>query len=77
VCAVGHELEPDEMVTATTVRLAAALWMAIEALDNEAAVLRIVRGADQARAEAWADEASTQAQLLRDFAQRHAPRRGT
>jgi hypothetical protein len=75
VCAVGHVFEDEEMVHGSNVRLAAALWMAIEALDNEATVLRIVKGSDQTQAEAWAEEATGQAQLLRDFAQRHAPRR--
>jgi hypothetical protein len=77
VCAVGHRFVDAEMLRATNVRLSAALWMAIEALDNEATVLKIVKGSDQTQAEAWAEEATNQAQLLRDFAQRHAPRSET
>jgi hypothetical protein len=75
VCAVGHEFHDEEVVQASNVRLSAALWMAIEALDNEATVLKIVKGSDQTQAEAWAEEASNQAQLLRAFAQEHAPRK--
>jgi hypothetical protein len=77
VCAVGHVFEDEQMAHETNVRLAAALWMAIEALDNEATVLKIIKGSDRSQAEAWAEEASNQAQLLREFAQRHAPRRET
>jgi hypothetical protein len=74
VCAVGHAFDRDDMAGASNLRLAAALWMAIEALDNEATVLKIVKGTDQLQAEAWSEEASNQAQMLREFAQKHAPR---
>lgn len=71
-CAVGHAFTPEEMVEQTNTRLSVALWMAIEALDNEANVLRRTTGHEQA--ETWADEAAAQARTLRDFASDHAPR---
>lgn len=71
-CAVDHAFNHEEMVEQTNLRLSVALWMAVEALDNEANVLRAATG--HAQAETWADEAAAQARTLRHFASQHAPR---
>lgn len=70
-CEVGHGLDGEELVEASARQLAEALWMAMEALDNEAEVLRAVNGADAGR---FADDAARQSQLLRDFARAHIRR---
>lgn len=64
-CEVGHEVDGDTMRDATDARLAEALWMAIEALDSEAEVQRLLGQ------EPFAAQAAEQAQLLRDFARLH------
>lgn len=66
-CEVGG----DEMRRSTDARLAGALWMAIEALDNEAQVLGLLARSSNHR---FAEDAASQATLLRDFARRHAAR---
>lgn len=71
VCETGHRSGSDEVVEHADHRLAQALWMAIEALHNEAAVLRVTAGGGGSH---FADEADQQAQLLRVFARRHAAR---
>jgi hypothetical protein len=71
-CAIGHHFDGESMRGGVNLRLSTALWMAIEALDNEATTLRVLEASpDAAR---WAEEAAEQAQLLRDFARLHAPR---
>jgi hypothetical protein len=70
-CELGHEVGPGELRRFTDHQLAEALWMAVQALDNEAAVLRVLDDADGRR---FADEAEAQAALLREFAHHHAPR---
>lgn len=70
-CEVGHEVGGDEMRRSTDARLAGALWMAIEALDNEAQVLGLLARSSDHR---FAEDAASQATLLRDFARRHAAR---
>ena len=52
--------------------LAEARWMAIEALDTEADLLRLTGGRDGA----LADDASAQAESLRQFARQHGGREG-
>ena len=68
--AIGHSVEFADTGRSMDARLAEALWMAIEALDSEAEVLRMVNASDDAPG--MAAEAERQAQLLRDFAKRHA-----
>ncbi len=70
-CEIGHRVDAAALLRSTERRLAEALWMAIQALDNEADVLRAVGGAD---AVGFADAAEKQARLLREFGRRHAPR---
>jgi hypothetical protein len=53
-------------------RVEIALWMAIEALDNEATALRV--GSSHHDAARWADEAVEQVALLRGYGRR--PSRG-
>jgi len=53
-------------------RLEIALWMAIEALDNEATALRL--GSSHEDAARWADEAAEQVKLLRSFGPNQASR---
>ena len=70
-CEVGHRVGSDRMVRDADLRLAEALWMAVQALDNEADVLRAAGGDEGSR---FADDAEQQARLLREFARQHAPR---
>lgn len=70
-CEVGHRVDGDHLTTAADVGLAEALWMAVQALDNEADVLRAVGDEHGAR---YADDAERQARQLREFARDHAPR---
>src|SRR3954465_7730808 len=44
VCERGHEPEPGELEVAATQRATHALWMAIAALESEAAALRTLAG---------------------------------
>ena len=70
VCQVGHRVTAGHMADATELHLAEAMWMAIQALDNEADVLRALGGEKGA---SFANEAESQAHLLREFARTHAP----
>ena len=67
VCERGHQLVGDGMRSASGNRLSMALWMAIEALETEAQMLRVLGGgaADQ---DDLADRASADARLLRELA---------
>lgn len=68
-CEIGHRVAADDLGQHADRRLAEALWMAIEALHNEAEVLRAIASGGDGH---LADEADQQAQILRDFARRHA-----
>lgn len=70
-CEVGHRVDAARLSASSELRLAEALWMAIQALDNEADVLRAVGGTEGAR---FAEDAERQAADLRAFARDHAPR---
>ncbi|HUR48311.1 MAG TPA: hypothetical protein VMY88_02115 [Acidimicrobiales bacterium] len=70
-CQLGHRVTSERLTRSADLKLSEALWMAVQALDNEADVLRVVGGSDAA---GFADAAEEQAKLLRDFARRHAPR---
>ena len=71
VCEVGHKVHPDSVAQDSERRLAEALWMAVQALNNEADLLRRL-GDD--RGGQVADEADGQARVLREFAHKHALR---
>ena len=71
VCEVGHEADPNSVARNAERRIAEALWMAMEALDNESSVLRRL-GGDEGRR--FADEADGQSRVLRDFARTNAQR---
>jgi hypothetical protein len=74
VCERGHALAAAELQVAATQRATHALWMAIAALESEAAALRTVagiRGDD--RSGELADQAEKDAQLLRDITRTHIP----
>ena len=68
-CAIGHQVTAEELAAATERRLAEAMWNAIEALDSEAMVLRLLE--PTAHSESLAREAERQAAMLLDFATRH------
>jgi hypothetical protein len=68
-CELGHKISPEEQLRAADHRLAEALWMAVNALDNEAQSFRLLASGDES---GFADDAARQADLLRDFARRHA-----
>jgi hypothetical protein len=70
-CEIGHRVGAAELSRSTELELAEALWMAIQALDNEADVLRAIGGERGAQ---FADDAERQARMLREFAHQHAPR---
>ena len=70
-CAIDHEVGREALERHADLRLAEALWMAIEALDSEAEVLRVVGDGQSA---GLADDAEKQAAILREFARRHAGR---
>lgn len=70
-CLVGHRVSGEHLTEYTDLKLSEALWMAVQALDNESDVLRAVGGPDAA---GFADDAEAQSKLLREFARRHAPR---
>ena len=71
VCEVGHKANRDSVARDAEKRLAGALWMAMEALDNESSVLRRLGGAEGQR---FADEADSQSRVLREFARTNAIR---
>jgi hypothetical protein len=68
-CEVGHRVGVEDLERHADHRLAEGLWMAIEALHNEAEVVRAVRSEGDGR---LADDAEDQARTLPDFARRHA-----
>src|SRR4051794_35524219 len=72
-CQLGPRVDGDRLAGATDLALAEALWMGVQALDNEAEVLRALGdpGGDE-----LADDAEGQKVLLRMFARRHAQRIG-
>lgn len=70
-CEVGHRVDSVTLIRDSDLKLAEALRVARQALDNEADVLRAAGGADVQR---FADEAEEQAKRLSEFASRHAPR---
>jgi uncharacterized Zn finger protein (UPF0148 family) len=72
VCVVDHEVTGQELGETAEHRLRQAMWMAIEALDSEATVLRLLSPTSEA--EAYARDAEEQSELLRQFARRHAHR---
>lgn len=63
-----HQVSDARMVEFTELELVEALWMAIQALDNEADVLRALGGDGAA---AFADDAQRQTRQLREFARQH------
>lgn len=71
LCEVGHKADRHAVAKHAEFRLAEALWMAVQALDNEAEVLRRLGGAEGRR---FADEADGQLRVLRDFARTNAVR---
>lgn len=70
VCERSHELDRDEVATLSNARLSMALWMAIEALDNEAEALGLLARGDSA--DGRANQAAEDAQILRRIASTHA-----
>jgi hypothetical protein len=68
-CEVGHRVDGERMSEATELEMVQALWMAIQALDNEADVLRALGGEEGA---AFADDAERQGRQLREFARQHS-----
>ena len=69
VCEVGHKADRNSVARHAEMRLAGALWMAMEALENESSVLRRLGGAEGER---FADEADSQTRVLRKFARTNA-----
>jgi hypothetical protein len=69
VCEVGHRVTDDDMAKTTEIQVSEALWMAINALENEAGLLRSL---PDGKGMHFADIAETQARQLREFAQGHA-----
>ena len=70
VCVIDHKATPADVIRHTEARLAEALWMAIEALDSEAMMLRLL--SDSPDAAKLAADAEAQGELLREFGSRHA-----
>jgi GAF domain-containing protein len=71
-CERGHALDPGQLRIATASRVSTALWMAIEALESEAAALRTLSSLSRADgdAAALADRAEEDARLLRKVTSR-------
>ena len=69
-CVIDHKSTSAEVVRHTELRLAEALWMAVEALDSEAMMLRLL--SDSPDAVQLAADAEAQRELLRQFGRRRA-----
>jgi hypothetical protein len=74
-CERGHQMDADQMRVAASARVTTALWMAIEALETEAAALRTMVSAGAAGGDrsALADQAEADARLLRGVTKAHLP----
>jgi hypothetical protein len=73
-CERGHEIGADDLRVTTQARVTVAFWMAIEALDTEAEALRLLAASGDADgAEDRAEQATKDAQLLREQTARHLP----
>lgn len=66
-CERGHQVRGAALAETAATRVTIAFWMAIEALETEAAALRVL-AADHGGDEELADQAAEDAQILRDLA---------
>jgi hypothetical protein len=74
-CERGHALDADQLGVAAGSRATAALWMAIAALETEAAALRMLASMSSAdgKATQLADRAEEDALILRKISTAHVP----
>jgi hypothetical protein len=74
-CERGHQMDADQGRVAANGRVTTALWMAIEALETEATVLRtlVSAGGSDGDGSALADQAEADARLLRKITVAHLP----
>jgi hypothetical protein len=74
-CERGHVLNAGQLHVAGQSRATAALWMAIEALESEAAALRVLAslGSADGGTSRLADRAEEDARLLRKITTGHVP----
>jgi alkylhydroperoxidase family enzyme len=74
-CERGHALNAEQLHVAAQARATAALWMAIEALESEAAALRVVASLGSADGETTrhADRAEEDVRLLRKITRGPVP----
>ncbi len=74
-CERGHALDADQLRVAAGSRATVALWMAIAALESEAAALRMLASMSSAdgKTAQLADLAEDDARLLRGITAAHIP----
>ncbi|MEW6470949.1 MAG: hypothetical protein AB1679_01645 [Actinomycetota bacterium] len=71
-CERGHEMGPEELAAAAASRVTTAFWMAIEALESEAAGLRTLAASGYGNhLVGLAQRADEDARILRDVADAH------
>ena len=69
-CERGHQVQGDELAETAAARVTMAFWMAIEALESEAAALRLL-SADQGGDSHLPEQAADDARVLRTMATAH------
>jgi hypothetical protein len=69
-CERGHRLHKAELARSVEARVTMAFWLAIEALETEAATLRLLAAVDGDNEE-LAEQAADDARLLRKMASAH------
>lgn len=69
-CERGHQVQGDELAETAAARVTMAFWMAIEALESEAAALRLL-SAGQGGNLRLAEQAADDARVLREMATAH------
>jgi hypothetical protein len=69
-CERGHRVQGGELAETAAARVTMAFWMAIEALESEAAALRLL-AAEQGGNEQLAEQAADDARVLREMAAAH------
>ncbi len=74
-CERGHAMAPDQLRVAAGSRATTALWMAIAALESEAAALRMLASMSSADGQTakQANRAEEDSRLLREIATAHVP----
>jgi len=70
-CRRGHELSAGEAQRAATARVSMAVWMAIEALESQAEVLRIM-ATGSGEVPELAEQADEDARILREIVLAHS-----